>query len=67
MLGAPHPMWAHRADSRMVTARGASADAAEGVGAFLDKRPARFPNRVSSDLPALMPWLPPELQDPPFA
>jgi enoyl-CoA hydratase/carnithine racemase len=51
MLGAADPMDAHRADSRALTARGASADAREGVTAFLDKRPADFPGRVSTDLP----------------
>jgi len=32
MLGAEHPMIAHRADSRGMVARGQSAAAAEGVG-----------------------------------
>lgn len=61
MLGAAHPMEAHRADSRGVALRMTSADAAEGVGAFLDKRPADFPDRVSADLPDIFPgWSPPE-------
>ena len=51
MAGAPHPMHAHRADSRAIQDRGASGDAAEGVSAFLEKRPAVFPGRVSADLP----------------
>lgn len=51
MAGAPHPMIAHRADSRGIQARGAMADAREGVMSFLEKRPAVFPNKVSSDLP----------------
>src|SRR5579884_524184 len=55
MLGAEHPMLAHRADSRGMVARGQSADAMEGVTAFLEKRPARFPDRVSEGLPDLMP------------
>lgn len=55
MLGAEHPMLAHRADSRAMVARGQSADAAEGVGAFLAKRPAAFPDRVSDGLPDVMP------------
>src|SRR5205085_121810 len=42
MLGAEHPMIAHRADSRGMLARGQSADAVEGVTAFLEKRPADF-------------------------
>jgi enoyl-CoA hydratase/carnithine racemase len=49
MLGADHPMRAHEADSRAITARGQSADAHEGVTAFLEKRPANFPDRVSQE------------------
>src|SRR5207302_4916269 len=60
MLGAEHPMIAHRADSRGMVARGQSADAVEGVTAFLAKRPAEFPDRVSSGLPDVMPrWTAP--------
>lgn len=56
MLGADHPMDAHRVDSRAIFSRGASADAREGVTSFLEKRPAQFPNKVSSDLPPWFPW-----------
>jgi enoyl-CoA hydratase/carnithine racemase len=55
MLGAEHPMEAHRADSRAMFARGQSADAREGVTAFLEKRPAEFPDRVSDGLPEIFP------------
>lgn len=55
MLGAEHPMVAHRADSKAMVARGRSADAAEGVTSFLEKRPARFPGRVSDGLPNIFP------------
>jgi len=63
MLGAEHPMLAHRADSRGMVARGQSADAVEGITAFLEKRPASFPDRVSEGLPDIMPgWSAPEFE-----
>jgi enoyl-CoA hydratase/carnithine racemase len=63
MLGAEHPMLAHRADSRAMFARGQSADAREGIGAFLEKRPAQFPDRVSDGLPDVFPgWTAPDFQ-----
>ena len=52
-LGASHPMDAHRSESRAMLARGQSADAVEGVTAFLEKRPASYPDRVSAGLPDL--------------
>jgi enoyl-CoA hydratase/carnithine racemase len=63
MLGAGHPMLAHRADSRGMLYRGQSADAAEGVTSFLEKRPARFTDRVSDGLPDVMPdWSEPKFE-----
>jgi enoyl-CoA hydratase/carnithine racemase len=63
MLGAGHPMLAHRADSRGMFYRGQSADAVEGVSSFLEKRPARFSDRVSDGLPDVMPgWSEPEFE-----
>lgn len=56
MAGAEHPMEAHQLDSRAVQARGASADAREGVASFLEKRPAAFSNRVSVDMPDFFDW-----------
>jgi enoyl-CoA hydratase/carnithine racemase len=61
MLGAQHPIEAHRADSQAMFSRGQSADAAEGVTSFLEKRPARFPDKVSDGLPDVLPdWASPE-------
>jgi enoyl-CoA hydratase/carnithine racemase len=60
MLGASHPMEAHRVDSRGIQARGASADAREGVTSFLEKRAAEYPDRVSDGLPDVFPgWVEP--------
>jgi enoyl-CoA hydratase/carnithine racemase len=56
MAGADHPMEAHKVDSRGIFARGSSADVKEGVASFLEKRPAKFPDKVSKDMPAYFPW-----------
>jgi enoyl-CoA hydratase/carnithine racemase len=53
MLGADHPMRAHQADSRAMSARGQSADAVEGVTSFLEKRAANYPDKISDGLPEL--------------
>jgi enoyl-CoA hydratase/carnithine racemase len=55
LLGAAHPMDAHRVDSRGIAERGRSADSHEGVVSFLEKRPAVFPVQVSDGLPAIFP------------
>jgi len=61
MLGADHPMEAHRVDSRGIQLRGRSNDSREGVTSFLEKRPAVFPDRVSDGLPEIFPgWKSPE-------
>ena len=56
MLGADHPMEAHKVDSKGIYARGKSADVQEGVTAFLEKRPAKFPMKVSDGMPSYFPW-----------
>jgi enoyl-CoA hydratase/carnithine racemase len=56
MSATPHPMYAHRIDSRSIQSRGQSADAREGVGAFLEKRAPAYPNTVSADMPPFFPW-----------
>jgi enoyl-CoA hydratase/carnithine racemase len=56
MMGADHPMEAHKIDSRGVYARGQSPDAREGVVSFLEKRPPEFSATVSSDMPEFYPW-----------
>jgi enoyl-CoA hydratase/carnithine racemase len=45
------PYSSHLADSRGMAVMGSSPDAREGVTAFLEKRAASFPGRVSTDLP----------------
>src|ERR1700743_661832 len=56
MLGADDPMEAHKVDSRGIYTRGRSDDVKEGVVSFLEKRPAQFKNKVSSDMPDYFPW-----------
>ena len=55
-LGMQHPMDAHRVDSRSFLSRAQSADAAEGVMAFLEKRSPAFPDRVTDHMPGFFPW-----------
>ncbi|PZU49877.1 MAG: enoyl-CoA hydratase [Sphingomonas sp.] len=56
MLGADHPMEAHKIDSRAIYARGRQGDAKEGVVSFLEKRPAVYPDKVSANMPDFYPW-----------
>lgn len=56
MLGAPHPIDAHEIDTAAMNALGQSDDAKEGITAFLEKRPARFRDTLSKNLPKFFPW-----------
>lgn len=58
LLGADHPREAHHLDSLAMFWTGRSADAREGIAAFLEKRAARFTLRPSADLPPFYPWWP---------
>lgn len=54
--GAPDPWGLLKVDGPLSMELGAGPDVKEGVGAFLEKRPPRFPNKVSTDMPDLYPW-----------
>ena len=56
MLGADHPMEAHKVDSRAIYELGKGEDTKEGVNSFLEKRSPEFPSKVSKDMPDFYPW-----------
>ncbi|QDL98101.1 enoyl-CoA hydratase [Rhodopseudomonas palustris] len=56
MMGADDPMEAHKIDSRGIYERGRSDDVKEGVSSFLEKRPAQFKNKITTDMPPYFPW-----------
>jgi enoyl-CoA hydratase/carnithine racemase len=56
LSAAEHPMMAHRVDSRAIYRLSRSADARDGVQSFLEKRPARYPDTVSGEMPDFYPW-----------
>ena len=56
MLGADHPMEAHKIDSRGIRSMGQLPDAYEGVQSFLEKRPGNYTMKPSRDMPNFFPW-----------
>ncbi|ACL02577.1 Enoyl-CoA hydratase/isomerase [Desulfatibacillum aliphaticivorans] len=56
MLGADHPVEAHKLDTRGIFALGASADAKEGIESFLEKRTPNFTDKVTKNMPDFYPW-----------
>ena len=56
MLGANHPMEAHKIDSRGIRGMGQLPDAYEGVQSFLEKRPGNYTMKPSTDMPDFYPW-----------
>ena len=56
LLGADHPMEAHKLEARAMAALRGSPDAREGVAAFKEKRDPVFSMRPSADMPGFYPW-----------
>lgn len=50
------PQSVHLIDSRCFYWMGHQKDSCEGVQSFLEKRPPKFPMRVSTDMPDFYPW-----------
>jgi enoyl-CoA hydratase/carnithine racemase len=63
MLGADHPMTAHKLESRGLVAAFNGVDSEEGWKSFLEKRPPEFRSRPHADLAFAEGWWP----EPPFA
>ena len=62
MLGANHPMEAHRIESKALYYMQRSPDLLEGVQSFLEKRPPDFKMKPSTDMPDFFPFG----DDPPY-
>jgi enoyl-CoA hydratase/carnithine racemase len=64
MLEADHPMVAHQVETLAINWRGVRPDVREGFEAFLEKRTPVFPEKVSTDLPAIFASMPEPEFDP---
>ncbi|WP_134765640.1 crotonase/enoyl-CoA hydratase family protein [Nocardioides sp. 1609] len=64
MLGAEHPVVAHTAETLGINLRGVSADAHDGIAAFLEKRAPVFVDRVPDDVPDVLAAFPAPVFDP---
>ncbi len=64
MLGAEHPVVAHTAETIGLNLRGVSADAQDGVAAFLEKRDPVFSDVVPGDVPDVLAHFPAPVVDP---
>ena len=56
MMGASHPMEAHRIESKALDYMFKSSDLTEGVQSFIEKRPPDFKMKPSQDMPGFYPW-----------
>ncbi len=62
MLGASHPMEAHRIESKGFHWTGQQSDVEEGINAFLEKRLPNYTLSPHTDMPSFYPWV----TEPPF-
>ena len=63
MQSEPDPVAAYATESKASNWLGRQPDAAEGIRAFLEKRDAQFPMRVSRDMPSFAPFQRPDTEE----
>ena len=63
MQSEPDPTAAYATESQVSNWLGRQPDAAEGIRAFLEKRDAQFPMRVSRDMPSFAPFHRPDIEE----